>query len=420
MFKFVKEKFKRIPKNLFQSFISLSILQIINYISPFITLPYILKTIGIEKFGLISFAFAVMTYFQIITDYGFNLSATRAIAVNRDNKHKIEEIFSSVMIIKFVLIFISMIILVFIIMFFPKFSENWEIYLLAFGAVIGNGLFPIWFFQGIEEMKYITLISIISKSIFTLSIFLFVHSEEDFLKIPILNSLGFIVTTFISLIIIKKKFSIKFRYVKPEKIKYYFLDSSSFFLSRVSVSIYTSSNTVILGFFSSNNMVGYYSLAERLYQGLQYIYFPLTQSLYPYMSASKNRNLFKKILKFVFILNVILVTILFLFADKILLLIFGNEINELSVATFRILLIASLIVVPSIMIGYPYLGAMGYSQYANKSVIVGSIFHLFGLGLLVLFDLINLYSIALMVIITELIVFLVRVYYVKMYIEVSK
>lgn len=192
------------------------------------------RVLGDETFGLVAFATAFIIFFNILVDYGFNLSATREVSIHRENKDKITEIYSSVLAIKFILIFVSLMILSFIVFTFEKFSCHKELYFITFLSVIGQALFPIWYFQGMEKMKYIT---IFSKVVFTIAIFIFVNEESDYLIVPLLNGLGILIGSLYALYIIKKDFN-----QSIETIKLHFNDSSQFFLSRVSVSIYTSAN----------------------------------------------------------------------------------------------------------------------------------------------------------------------------------
>ena len=94
-------------KQLLSNFLSLTTLQAFTYILPLITLPYLVRVLGTEKFGLVMFAQAFIIFFNIFVDYGFNLSATREVSVNRDNKNKLTEIYSSVISIKLLLLVVS-------------------------------------------------------------------------------------------------------------------------------------------------------------------------------------------------------------------------------------------------------------------------------------------------------------------------
>jgi PST family polysaccharide transporter len=217
--KFQSENSKKISAN----FMYLSILQGMNLILPLITFPYLVRVLGIENFGLLMFAQAFIVYFTMIVDYGFNLSGIREVSSNRNNKSKLIKIFSSIMIARFILALVGLIFLTIIVFSFEKFSQNWELYYLTFGIVIGTALFPTWFFQGMEKMKYITVLTVIAKLIFTLSIFLFVTTEKDFIYVPLINSLGFIFVGFISLFIIFKDFNIRIKFQKWKRIKIQFI-----------------------------------------------------------------------------------------------------------------------------------------------------------------------------------------------------
>lgn len=397
---------------LIENFFSLSALQIFGYILPLITLPYLVRVIGVEKYGLVSFAMAFATYFQILTDYGFNLSATREISINRGDKHQISKIFSSVMIIKSLLLLTSFILLISIIWSFEKFNTNWQIYVFAFGMVVGNVIFPVWFFQGMEKMKYSTGLNIMAKILFTFAIFIFIRGETDFLYVPLINSLGFIVAGILSLFLIFRDFKIKFFVPELNFLWVTFKDSTQFFLSRASVSIYTSSNIFFLGLFTNNVFVGYYSAAEKLYGAAQGLYQPLIQSLYPFMSHKKSKAFFKKIFKFVVFLNTITAIVLFIMSGFLVSLLFGGNFQE-SVTILKIFCIVLVVVAPSQLLGYPFLAALGYPEYANVSVILGSVFHLLMLLILSMTIYLNIYSVAILVFITETIVLIIRLYGVK-------
>lgn len=339
---FKKEAFTQEKRVVVENFFSLSFLQVADYILPLISLPYLVRILGPEKFGLIAFAQAFIQCFVIFTDYGFNLSATREISVNREDKKRVSEVFSSVLLIKLCFLAFSFLALTGFIFFVPKFRSDWLIYLFTFGMVIGSALMPIWFFQGMEKMRYITFLNISAKLIFTILIFVFIRNSQDYIYVPLLNSLGFLTAGVSGLWIVRKNFKVRFSRQNFKSIKYQLKEGWHIFISGISVSLYTTSNTFILGLFTNNTIVGYYSAGERLIRAMQKLLAPLSNAVYPYVSklaAESRENALSFIGKLIIIIgsgSFVISLAIFLSAPLITNTILGRQYQE-SIIVLRIL-----------------------------------------------------------------------------------
>ncbi len=362
-------------KNLFQNILSLSFLQISNYIIPLIILPYLIRVIGVEKYGLIVFAQAIMQYFVILTDYGFNLSATREISASRDDIAKVSEIFWSVSIIKFVLTLLAFGILILLISLTTKFGDNTILYYYTFGIVIGNLLFPVWLFQGLEKMKHSTALYLIGKIFYLITLFVFVREASDYLNAPLLYSAGLVLSGLIALVIIFARFQLRLVVPPIATIKYYFKDSTQFFLSQVSVSLYTTLNTVVLGFFTTNEIVGFYAAAEKVFIAMRSAMAPIARAVYPYMTSRRNLKLFKKIYYITLMFAVLIGAGIFLTSGVIVRIVFGPGM-ETSASVLRVFSILLPLAATSILLGFPFLAAVGYKKEVNSLLIIASVIHI--------------------------------------------
>ena len=235
------------------------------------------------------------------------------------------------------LMFLSFILLSILVFTFEKFAENWEIYFLTFGTVIGQVLFPIWFFQGMERMKYITYLNILSKSIFTVAIFVFIQKQGDYYIVPILTSLGFIVAGIWSLVLIKKEFGVEFRWQKVDTIVLYFQEGWYVFLSQFKISLFSTSNIIILGLFTNNVAVGYYTAAEKIMRALAMMQVPITGAIFPYIAKNIHNNKqatinnLKKIIYFGTLGYLVILAPIFIFSDTIITFLYSDKILESSV-----------------------------------------------------------------------------------------
>ena len=403
-------------KRLIENFLSLSVLQIANYILPLITFPYLVRVLGPENYGLIAFAQAFIGYFQILTDYGFNLSATREISINRENKEKVSEIFSSVMIIKFFLLLLSLGLMTIIVFSFKKFRQDWLIYYLAFGMVLGQTLFPIWFFQGMERMRYITFLNVLAKLIFTIAIFIFVKRSSDYLYVPLLNSLGLILAGILALWIVFKDFGVFFRIPSFENLKYHLKEGWYIFISTVAISLYTISNTFILGLFTNNTIVGYYSAAERIIRVIQGFLAPISQTIYPHISKLMNESkevggkFIRKVTLLIGSFSFILSFFIFIFADLIVRIILGSQFTE-SIIVLRIIAFLPFIIGLSNVFAIQGIIASGNFKIFSKITFLGAISNIILATLLV--KLLQAVGVAISVVFAEILVTLVSFYYLK-------
>lgn len=316
-------------RKLLSNFISLLILQGANYILPLLTLPYLFKVLGADNFGLLAFASSTILFLQVIVDYGFNLSGTRAVSISSNNNKNLVEIFSSIMTIKLFLFLFSFIVLTILIFFFEKIASHYLLFYITFGIVLGEALFPRWFFQGMEQMKYITYINISIKVFFTVCIFIFVNDKNDYYIVPLLNSIGYIAAGIFSLYVVYNSFNIRFKKQNTITVVRYFKESWNIFLTEFIPNLYNNFSTFLLGFFTSMDNVGYYSLATKIVGIMNALLQILKTVTYPYLN--KDFSKFKIIAKIMIGTGILLSIFILLFSATVLPYIFGSKvINSLN------------------------------------------------------------------------------------------
>lgn len=337
-------------KVLLKNFFSLVSVQFANYILPLVTLPYLARVIGVEKFGLIAFAQAIVTYFVIITTFGFNLYAPREISIIRDDKEKTKATFWNIIYSQFALCFISFLILIVIIMISPSLRNEATLLLFTFGFVIGNILFPTWFFQGVEKMVYIAVMHLIIKIVYTVSIFIFIHRPDNYILVPLLFSVSQVIIGFIAIMIIIFHFGLTPTTVCYKKIFHTLKSSLVLFISNISINIYTKIHPILLGFMWGNVYVGYYSAAEKLFNAWILVQAQLSATLYPHISKmiqNEHRDRWIIFIRKSFIASLALAipaaVICFILSKPIISLLFGTSFIN-SVFVLRIFSILFLIV----------------------------------------------------------------------------
>lgn len=265
-----------------KNFVFSSILTVSNFIFPLLVFPYVTRVLGVSNIGLCNFVDSIINYFILFSMLGISIIGIREVAKTKKNIEQLKKTFSSLFLLNVISTFVMLLILIVATIFVPKLFENKEMMLLGGIKLIFNLFLTEWFFKGLEDFKYITIRSVIIKSVFVISVFIFVRDQGDVQVYYALICGMVVLNAFINWNYRKRFISFSFKnvsfttYVKP-----YFTMGSYMVLT----SMYTSFNVAYLGFVSGNIEVGYYTTATKLYGVLLAFFTAFTAVMLPRMSA---------------------------------------------------------------------------------------------------------------------------------------
>ncbi|MBY0426008.1 MAG: oligosaccharide flippase family protein [Cytophagales bacterium] len=342
-------------KNLIKSkkttnFIFASFNQLANQVIFLLTIPYLTRVIGMEKFGVCMSAISLANYFLVIVDYGFYYTITKEIAINENNADSISKHFSNVFCIKLCLIAISFFVYTIILFSSANYKEFIPVFYWSLGIVIGNLLIPSWLFQGLELFGPLALFNFISRGIFAIGIIYLVKSPDDYLYVNMLFTVGTWISGLICFIYIIKKFNIKYYRPKWQELESEIKNGFGYVTNNIIYSVYSSSGTIILGYTSTMANVGYFSTAEKFLLAIRQFLNILGQVLYPhlckiYPQKKLWNEFYKKYIKFTLSAGLILCALMILLSNQIIYVIAGNNSSKSSVLCLQIFSLIPIILI---------------------------------------------------------------------------
>ena len=364
--------FKKIPqilpsKKIVENLSYVSILEIFVLLAPLITYPYLVRVIGKELYGFVILAQVLTSYASIIIDFGSNKVCAKHVSINRDNKEKLSEIISSVLIVRFILWFICFFIYICIVILIQDYKELFILFLITYFLTLNDVLFPQFFFLGLEKLKITSILNIIIKSFFIITIFFVVKSKDDYLYIPLLYALGYAIAGISSLYIIFKIMHIKFCIPCCETIYVYVKDSLPIFFTNLLVTIKGKLSYLLIGSFVSVSNVVIYDLAYKLNNVIGKPTQVISVVLFPQFAKERNVIKFKKATAFTFISITILVIILNIFLEEIVHFFINEKIDLFPI---RLLSLAPIYHSVGMMISQNLFVAFGYNKYLLNSIII--------------------------------------------------
>lgn len=371
-------------RRLMKNFFSLSVLKLVNAVLPFVTLPYLIKVLGLQQYGAIILALSLIAYFQSVTDYGFNLSATREIARHKTSRKQLSFIYSKTQTSKLYLLLFSLSILVPAVIIVPQFREDLLVYLLMCLMLIGQTMFPEWFFRGVEQMGYITILDLIVKGSFTIGVFVLIKSPEDYWLYPLLFGLGYVFIAILSHFLILKHFKLSAQLVKRRNVIKNLKFGFPLFINQFLPNLFNNTTNFLVGMILGKSAAGLFGATRQVIQLLTVFNSVVSGVVFPYLIRNKDKFIiFSKL----YLVAIMVVSTLLAILHKYIFNIIGISYDS-DTKIFYILLLGFLSIVIYSVYSTNYLIARGYDKVVMRLSLVTSV-----LGFALAFPLIKFFGI---------------------------
>lgn len=358
-------------KNLIVNFISLGLINTVNFIVPILIIPLLIKKVGVDNYGKYAFVFGLIFYFLNFTQFGFSLTAVRDIAKNKNDLTVVNSIYNKVQTTKLYILFICFIILLVLTFSIDKLADEKFLVLTTFLIVVGDAIGATWLFQGMEKMKYITLINVFSKITYVGLVLIFINNISDYKLIGFLQSIGFLISGICTFILAKKQFGVNFKLEKLKNVIYQIKYSFNSFITLVLPLLYVNTSTLIIGFLGLNKEVAYFDTSYKVSNALVSFNQILTNALYPFVS--RKNNIFKYVSILLISIGGITSIISFHFSELIITNFFGENLKE-SIIPLKILSLSPLFLSIRSAFGINYLLVNNYDKIYMKIAMFSSMF----------------------------------------------
>lgn len=263
----------------------MGVLQVANYLIPFLVLPIISRILGASLFGSVSYAQNIVTYLTLLINYGFEYSATRQISIAREDKAKTDAIFWSVIAAKGMLLILSFAILAVLPFCMERVACDPKLYIYTALANIGIVFFPTWYLQGVQQMDKMAWANFFTKLLGAVLVLSLVREASAYRLYPLLMSASSILIGIGAMIYVIRHFGISRPVLSRQTLREVMQAGAPIFLNNVFVALYTTANMTILGMYAADDVIGYFSGAQRLIQALNMVVvMPVSMAVFPEIS----------------------------------------------------------------------------------------------------------------------------------------
>ncbi|MDI5898080.1 oligosaccharide flippase family protein [Flavobacterium yafengii] len=391
------------------NFFYIGVMKFLNIGSKYILVGYLIRVLGENGYGTLTWVDSIVQYFIMLINFGFDLYAAKYVVENKNNPKKLNEAISAIYYIKGILFLISFLLLI-PLTFNTEINTVINLIFLMLVMGIGEVLTPIWFFQGIEKMKTITIITFFSKLILVLLTFFFIKNNTDIHLYILFLVFTNIIWGFFGFLMMKKEANFKFVVVTFDLIKNYLKEGYLFFIGKLSTFLFNLGTVFLIGYLFTKGQVAGFDIAIKIVFVFIIPFEVLQQALFPFIVRGVKKSVLRNITVATFIISTATSVLLYIFSENVIVIFGGIEMYKYSYV-LDLLLILIPIVSLTIVVGNCILVAKGYYKQYNWSLIVSAIVFVFLLVVLKTTNQLNFLNVILIRVLADFIQLLIRFYY---------
>ena len=347
-----------------------------NYVLGFVTLPYITRVLGPEKFGEVNFVMNAVDYYLLFASMGIMTIGTRETAMARNSKSELSTVASNIIGLNLLITFVVLIFYNASILLIENFRQYKELFWIGNGKILFSALLVEWLFTGIENFKYITIRSLAIKLLYVVLVFVLVRTSSDYRMYFILTILSFVVNALINFSYLLRLVVLKVRSIR---ISRYFKSNLKLGSYTIMASMYITFNVIFLGMVSTMDEVGYYSTSLKLYFVILSLFSAFTSVMLPRMASVINlgdslqfNKYLDKSYRLVFIFGFPITIMSVLLSPEIIDIIAGGKYGP-AIMPMRILMCALPVVWLSQVISIQGLAAIKRDNLLVYGAIIGAV-----------------------------------------------
>lgn len=355
-----------------------SLLSASQVIYPLITFPYVARIIHPDGIGNATFVESICRYAILFAAIGIPIYGVREVAKCKKDQIKLNKLFSELIIIHVIITLFILLIYGFALFTIHRFQTHLSYYILGALMIFSNVFLVEWYFQGIEQFKFITLRNLVIRTVLTILVFILVKHKEDaiyyFAIIVLTSILNSIVNYWYA------KSQIEFQYdIDYESLKLHFRPLFYIFGSIAFISVYTLLDTIMLGFLADEKAVGFYSAGLKISRvpilfigALGVVLIPKLSEHYHQNNHDEFKRLISKSIYFVLTFSIPAIFLILGLSKELITVIAGREFFQ-SYLVLRILSVLGLFIGLSNVFGLQVLTPMSKDKYLTYSVLFGTL-----------------------------------------------